>query len=723
MERKNIIWMDGSVSSQPPGKLLSDNPNYFGDCILTGVTYSYDGDGPTGKGDSADDVADYRGIRLIDGDIICRFRKPVVESEKGVITAVFDFKSDYVFSEVDVLMRTDLESAEWAVSNDGVSFDTVYNASFTEKARPYRMSPEKKANGRYLKLTVKNPEKVGIIQVWVWGDCDNAQDINSQYEENRFAVANSVSLESLMGITNTAYSDVTGFEWTQSIKHVLGDVKVVWSECDLQESISAQPILPTPDVVNKKVFRRVCENGIESVCLALSNVSSTDAVTVTVNVDNETPLKTELYAFGNIETRWYGVVPGPMINEEHRIARPLMFKYLKNAPVIADFPTINLPAGGSCQLWLKIYGNEAKAGKYNVTIRAGETAVEVETEVLPITLGNPKHANLTYGYETEMYPFVWNDRQVVDTTYRMELGANLYHGLPDSGSVRETALKMDPSTIFFDGRPIGEFHAKLYCNAITPEEMASEENYRKLDEYIESYIEKAQKLGLGFDKWYVELPDEPSKKNADAMGVLVRYMKKKYPQVRIYCNPAFWVGFENGAVSDDEQLMRSLESWYPLIDMSLPINWLLYDRPKAYRLFSMNRDYNGQYQVSAQHMRADRPDLFGLAREVVWISLARKMNMWGFFAYHQPALNSWDETKQKETNIYGTINYQCVYAGEFGPVYTRASEYLRDGWQDFRIMDLLDKKNPAIAAEIRQEFLDGCRDYRQMIDKALDALV
>ena len=58
MERKNIVWMDGSVSSQPPGKLLSDNPNYFGDCILTGVTYRYDGDGPTGKGDSADDVAD-----------------------------------------------------------------------------------------------------------------------------------------------------------------------------------------------------------------------------------------------------------------------------------------------------------------------------------------------------------------------------------------------------------------------------------------------------------------------------------------------------------------------------------------------------------------------------------------------------------------------------------------------------------------------------------------
>lgn len=141
MERKNIVWMDGSVSNEPPGKLLSDNPNYFGDCILTGVTYSYEGNGPTGKGDNADDVADYRGIRLIDGDIICRFRKPVVESDKGIITAVFDFKAEYVFSELDILMRTELESIEWSVSADGENFEPVYSGTFTEEARPYRTVP------------------------------------------------------------------------------------------------------------------------------------------------------------------------------------------------------------------------------------------------------------------------------------------------------------------------------------------------------------------------------------------------------------------------------------------------------------------------------------------------------------------------------------------------------------------------------------------------------
>lgn len=723
MERKNIVWMDGTVEDTVPGKLLSDNPNFFGDCILTGVTYTYS-EQPTGKADSEEDIPDFRGKRLIDGDSVCYFGKPVVETDKGIITVVFDFKSEYVFTELDALMRSDLSAADIEISSNGVDFQKIHSNTFSEKLRLYRMKLPQNAKGRYLRLTLTQPEMLRVIQIWVWGDCDSDSDINVAYEKNRFAIANSVSLQSLMGITNTAYSDVRGFYWSEKIKKATNNAAVVWSECDLHKSIAAEPILPEPDDVNKKIIRRVFKNGIETVCLALSNTSSTDSVSVTVDVNNSTSLRTELFAFGNVETRWYGVVPGPMLNKEHSIARPLMFKYLKNAPVIADFPTINLPAGGSCQLWLKIYGNDAEAGLHSITLSAGEATIEIETQVLPIALETPEHICLTYRFKTLMYPFVWEDRMKKEVEYRSEIGANMYDCPPTKGSISEEAWKTDPTTKFLNVTAFGKYHDLLYCNGITPEAMGSEEHLKNLSECVEQQIKVYKDLGVDTDCWYASLPDEPHAGNSPAIGVMVTYLKQHYPLLRIYCNPAFWIGYERGAVADDENLCKSLKVWYPNIDFSMPLMNLLRDRPRAYNFFSLNRPFNGQYQVSGQHMRADKPELFGLARELVWESLARDMNAWGFFAYYdEGSLDGWDETVQKDSNIYGTITYKCVYSGEFGPVPTRASEYLRDGWQDFRIMDLLSKKNSELATKIKQEFLDGCRDYSKLINKAIDALI
>ena len=41
METRPILWMDGSTEDTLPGKLLSDNLEFFGETVPTGADYRY----------------------------------------------------------------------------------------------------------------------------------------------------------------------------------------------------------------------------------------------------------------------------------------------------------------------------------------------------------------------------------------------------------------------------------------------------------------------------------------------------------------------------------------------------------------------------------------------------------------------------------------------------------------------------------------------------------
>ena len=71
----------------------------------------------------------------------------------------------------------------------------------------------------------------------------------------------------------------------------------------------------------------------------------------------------------------------------------------------------------------------------------------------------------------------------------------------------------------------------------------------------------------------------------------------------------------------------------------------------------------------------------------------------------------------------GTINYQCVYSGVNGPVPTRASELIREGVQDYRLMQLLKAADPSLYAQLQREYLEGNRDFDSLKARALDRLL
>ncbi len=242
-------------------------------------------------------------------------------------------------------------------------------------------------------------------------------------------------------------------------------------------------------------------------------------------------------------------------------------------------------------------------------------------------------------------------------------------------------------------------------------------------EILAACVRKAEEVGIGFDRWFIEMPDEPGRHNMAAVRTFVEMCKRIEPRIRIYVNPACWTGFENDGVESDETLVNLLDGWYDkLVDISVPLALNLEDRPKAMRYFRADREFNGQYWVAGQHMNADRGELVSLPRVCAWDSISRDLNFWGFYSYYCPRLNSWDNAVRPYENVDGTINYQCVYGGLNGPVPTRASEAIREGWQDYRIMQLVREQAPETYRRLQKQYLSGEYTFEGLRRKALDAL-
>lgn len=719
---KFIKWIDGSIDKNVPGKLLSENLNYYGDCIMTGITYEYITP-LTGRGDTSKDEKDFIGRRLLDGRLSDEYRKLPAESNSGLMEVVFDLKDIYSFTEFDLICNNQIKELEISLSVDNIGFKSAYTECNIEKKPLIRCRIEEK-KARYIKLKITSDTVIKLYQVWIWGYVLEEIELKSRITSaNKFQFANSIAQESVMGVPSTAFSDIESFVWSEKLrKGNITGLDAVWSEQPSYDELLKRPILPNPTEINKPVARRICRNGSEVVCLSLTNTSICDTKDIKVEVVNDSGLRTKLYAIGVMDSRWYGEAASPLFNEECCISKPLMRKYIKNSDVIEDFPNLHLPISGTCLLWLVIFADEHDEGNYTISLKAGNSYIDINTEILPFTLKKEKVMLETWSTQTKMFPFEWSDRAKKEADYRNELGINIYELMwPKNGNVAELALKDNP-TVQFSANGLGKYHGMIYNNQVTVEQIeAAEEDLKESLAKTQAY---AESLGLTNDQWYIYLPDEPGRHNAAALGAAVRISKKFFPNIRLFANPAFWVGLENGVTVDDEVMCQSLEGWYDLIDISMPLLPSLWDRPESYnKYYKGEREFNGQYLVSGQHMCSDRCDLIQLSRCSAWESISRDMNVWGFYSYHQPRLNTWDNKMCMNKHIDPTINYQCVHAGLYGPVPTRASEGIREGYQDYQIMQLLKEQNYELYKQLQAEFLDGKRDFEYFRNIALDSLV
>jgi hypothetical protein len=110
-------------------------------------------------------------------------------------------------------------------------------------------------------------------------------------------------------------------------------------------------------------------------------------------------------------------------------------------------------------------------------------------------------------------------------------------------------------------------------------------------------------------------------------------------------------------------------------------------------------------------------------RKMAWEAFKRGWNGWGFYSYHAPRGNPWIDTDANWYTKEDRPDYQMVYPGPNGPVPTRQSEAVREGWEDYQLLTLMKNRG------MKRQLADVLAAYEEDVpmetlrDRALDAIV
>ena len=714
-----LIWWDGThdPADAPPGKLLSDNAGYWGDCVLTGVEYHYETE-PDNPRDIYRDDAKRFGRRLLDGRADGSWWVPVGQNPGKPLVVVFDFKRQCTFSEVDLSTRSkkiavQLECGDAA----GGPWRKVYERS--REACPekmfHRLPLPEHPQGRYLRLTADAGGITWLEEVLAWGDAEVSANAPEEYQPvTPTPVVQGVAFASIPGIPKTTFADAQFWEWQRQIGPATKQA-AVWAQVPTWDSITDKPLLPAANMVDKPVALVVARNETECAALALTNTSMEKPAALTVSLSafrqvgggGATTAKVtgKLRVAGAIGSRYYGTNLGPLFEVGNMPGASLMQRYLTHGPGVKDFPKVTLSPAGSCVIWLSVTTQGAAPGVYEATLNAdGAQPLVVRAEVLNVTLPAPPVWVQTYSGTTGMFPFTYGDRLEREVAFKASLGVTVWDGFPTPGSASALARKHGRAIYHVMGLP-DEYVNKGYNGQIKAADLGPKEE-KAVADHIAGLVAQARALGLTYDDWFVELWDEPGRSTAPTLGAFARLIRKADPKVRIYCNPSFWEG--SGCV-DDAAAYPPLESWYrECVDISVPIMLLLRDRPKCWTLFDAKRSVRASYNVCSQSGKSEQASNTELYRRFAWDTFARGWNGWGFYSYFAPRGDPWNDFDAEWTTGEDLPDYQVVYPGPRGPIATRQSEALRAGWEDYCLLTLLREKHldQALAA-ILKGYADG----------------
>lgn len=709
------LWWDGTRESDapPPGRLLSDNAGFYGDSVLTGVEYRYETQ-PDNPPDCWRDQKDQFGRRLLDGIPAGNWWAPVGVKPGVPLTVVFDFRRPCLFGELDVCTRTRKVAirAEAGDSPDGPWRPAVERPLAECPDRPFhRVALAPDTRGRFLRVAIQGEGITYVEEVLVWGDAEISPETPEAVRPVAPApVLTGVAFASVPGIEKTALSDAQFWDWQRA----LGETArrpAVWSRLPAWDSLTERPILPGPEEVNRPVEFLQARNETECAALALTNTSMNDSRRVAVGLSpfrsadgGEAPgITGSLRVGGAIASRHFGVNIGPLFEAGNMLPPGLMQRYLTNGGAIAAYPEITLTPAGSAILWLSVTTSGTPPGTYTAALTCtGLPPLEVRVRVADVVLPDTLVWLNTWSGTTSMFPFVYADRVSREVDYKQSLGVTVWNGWPEPGTPGDLARRRGRALYQIWG--IGDYGHRLYAGQIDPARLTAEDE-QKIAEILRGHAAKAAELGLTYEDWYVELTDEPGKGNAAAYGALCRIIRKADPHVRIYCNPCFWVG---DGVLGDAEVAEVLAPWYrETVDVSVPLYLLLRDRPACYALFDAPRFVRAFYTVSTHSAKSERAAQVEMYRRQAWDAAAKGWNGWGFYSYYGPRGDPWNDFDKDWYTAENMPDYLMVYPGPRGPVPTRPSEAVREGWEDYRLLAWLREHDPDRARTALEEYGRG----------------
>lgn len=740
--QQKVRWWDGTVAEAPAGSLLSDNDRFWGNAIETGVTYEYETQ-PDAPADIRRRDADTFGNRLLDGN---GMRPPTPESwmnvqetwgdpylrvgkTDGPLIIVFDFKQVRTFTEIDLLSENKrISLAIEARNTEDEPWQQIASQPMEDtdawQMRRVRLTPA--VDARYVRVQVQADAGVTYLnQVFAWGHSElEPAPVPAAYQSPvQPRNMETISAVSIPGIDATAFASAEFRSWKQSLR-AHAKQPAVWADVATWDRISNEPILPEGKQLLRRVQIEMARNETEPRAIALVNTDWQQPLETRVSLSafrlqdsdsEQTAVKGRVRVAGAINSRTYGVNVGPLFAPDDLLPEHLMRKYLTNGYGIAKFPELVLSPAGAAVLWLDVETDGAAPGIYEATLSAGENVtLPIRVHVLDVTLPAEKAWVHSWSATTKMFPFEPTDRLVNEVDYKQTLGISVWKGLPEPGTANALARERGHA-IFYDYIVPWKYVEGVWTSKLKADQLGSDDA-REIATHIQKMVDRANELGLSYDDWFGEITDEPRLKNVEVFGKVAQLVKSANPDLLLYCNPCFWVG---GGVSDDAQVYAALKDWYnDTIDISVPLTWLL-DHEKSYSLYDSKRKVNGFYNVISQHAKSERARHIVYYRSLPWEAMVRGWNGWGIYSYHRPRGSAWDDFDRDLRSNENAADYLIVYPGPRGPIPTRQSEAMRQGWEDYRLMQLLLRSPQAAKAQALLKQYEQGEDMADLRRQAL----
>lgn len=692
---EGIVWSTGERdTSAPQGKLLSDNPGYWGECVLTGVE---------------------------------RKEEPVAgDSSRRMIT--FDFKRPCEFTEVNVLVNSGSPTPIKIETSQGG--DTGWVLAFENDLpvkRPGRLSVHRlaldKAKGNLVRITA--PASTAVLDagnIWVWGD----GEVSEKYPEHtnrsllpvqRAAAPDAQSWDGTVDVPAGSYISIPGIEktvftgeqfrlWRLSIGP-LSRKPAVWSKQPTFGYITNSPLLPAVGDTKDQIAVDTTRSEMENAAIALTNTSTDKALATTVEISEfrrvkdrkiAPEVKAEIRVMGAADAaRGFGfdVALYPLFSADNMLGRSLMRKYLTNGEYIADFPRLTLPPGGSAVLWLTVETANAEPGEYEAVLSAKPGArLKVSVRVLDITMPDPYV--WVFGWRgvvsDPMQPFRYEQTPARDAAYTCKVltsawaNAHGTHFLPDPGTEDFTnvmedqgfreALRLNPRF------SIGTWPWRGTPGLLTEAERTMWR--QRMHDDVKRLVRNADAMGLSYENWFIAGHDEPTARSFGNWPQWLKMIRDADRNVRTFMNPFMgnvpsWMPWQ--------EVVDELYPWYnDLVDVSVPAMHLLSYPEALSQLWQSPRHVRAFYIVTGPSARREDANE-SVFRNLAITAFRNGMNGWALFNYSNI---TWGRTDDPANAGYYS---GVIYPGPRGLVPTRASEALREGWEDYRLLTLMRQRN------------------------------
>ena len=423
-----------------------------------------------------------------------------------------------------------------------------------------------------------------------------------------------------------------------------------------------------------KITLRGLKGGTESFAVNLTNTTSENQ---TVEIHTSADLNLVLRLATHVETDRLNYVDDAL----------LLMRPVKNSQY-----AVTIPPGMTRQ----VYCSARLTRKLSGSIRFGKTAVHIE--LLPSSLSMPEMLPMkmfSYAYlyhphqldkryeATRKMLNAMHDNTVLPYQFDSPLPVFDENGVIQTEKMdwskidRSMAMKAQPVSVIVNLPVYSEPHISIALGKDKGKSIApySLEWERRIILWLRALVPEFNARGIGYDRLYINLRDEPAEKDIDYLERLAKVIRRADPNLKIYNN--FHYALSKQSIM---RLANAIDVIAPELEMMTPDKMkILHESGKEIWMYHVqNRSYPA-HKIRDCFRMLKRENVTGYS-------------YWCFF------------DRNPEWEPKGAQSYSVVYDGdsaEWTP--SKRSEAIRMGLEDYTLLTILQERNLKIYAELMKE--------------------